>query len=221
MAASETPLLPPDATREEVCAFFRLDDAACARLALHVDELRRWNARMNLVAPSTMPQVWTRHVADGLQLLAHLPRDARQVIDLGSGSGVPGLVLALAAPERARFTLVESNHRKAAFLRQVAQQAGIAINMMAARIEALDAAALAVDNQTVLVARALAPLPRLLALAEPFWQAGARALLLKGREAAREMEEARKAGWQFDSRAYRSMTDHEGQVLLLQEVRRG
>ncbi len=219
MAASGMKLLPPEAGPEEVCAFFRLDDAACARLALYVEELRRWNARMNLVAPSTLAEAWVRHVADGVQLLMHLPEGVRQVMDLGSGSGVPGLVMALAAPHRVRWTLVESNHRKCAFLRQVAQRAGIDVNIIQKRIESLDAEALAAGHETMVVARALAPLPRLLKMASALFATGASALLPKGRQAQDELAEARQC-WQFDSQAFPSVTEADAIILLLQEIRR-
>ena len=212
-------LLPVDADAEEVCGFFGLEDEACGRLRLYVEELRHWNARMNLVAPSTLEQVWQRHVADGVQLLEHLPEEARQVIDLGSGSGVPGLVMALAAPERARYVLVESSSRKCAFLRQVAQRAGVAVAVLPRRIETLDAAGLGVGPETVIVARALAPLARMLDLAAPLFEAGAQAVLLKGRQAAAEVDAARRH-WDFRADMVNSVTDAEGVIVKLREVRR-
>ena len=209
-----------DAGAQEVCARFGLDEAVCARLRAYVEALEKWNAHINLVAPSTLPQAWVRHVADGLQLLPLL-RNAgvQQVIDLGSGGGVPGLVLALADPGL-DVHLVESTARKCAFLRQVAQQCGIDVKIHQQRIETLDADALGIGPDTAVTARALAPLPRLLALAAPMLEKGARAFLLKGRQAAEELQEARREGWRFDSQMKSSVTDTEGKVLILQEVGR-
>ncbi len=214
-------ILPRDAGPEDVCQRCGLADDARARLETYVEALNRWNAHINLVAPSTLPEVWVRHVADGLQLLPPLrQRGMRQVIDLGSGGGVPGLVLALAEPAL-DVHLVESTARKCAFLRQVAQACGIDVNIHQQRIEALDAQALCAGPRTAVTARALASLPRLLDLAAPLLERGAQAFFLKGRQARMELEEARRSGWRFDSEMKPSITDTEGAILMLREVRRG
>ncbi len=217
MSMSEK-ILPADAGAKEVCARFGLDEAACARLKAYVAALEKWNAHINLVAPSTLTQVWVRHVADGLQLLPLLrAAGLKQVIDLGSGGGVPGLVLALADPAL-DVHLVESTARKCAFLRQVAQQCRIDVNIHHQRIETLDADALGIGPHTAVTARALAPLPRLLELAAPLFEKGACALLLKGRQAPEELEQAQREGWRFDSQVKPSVTDTEGKVLILHGV---
>ena len=213
-------LLSANAGPDEVCAHFGVDAAACARLRTYVQALEKWNAHINLVAPSTLAQAWVRHVADGLQLLPLLREEGvRQVIDLGSGGGVPGLVLALAEPTL-DVHLVESTARKCAFLRQVAQASGIDVNIHQARIESLDPRALGVNASTAITARALAPLPRLLALASPFLRQGAVGLFPKGRTLDRELQEARAEGWRIDSQAIPSITDAEGMILKVREVRR-
>ncbi len=212
-------LLPPDAGARQVCAALGLGETSCARLELYVEELRRWNARMNLVAPDSLRQVWVRHVADGAQLARLWPRGVRHVVDLGAGAGVPGLVLALAmndshAEESApRFTLVESNARKCAFLRHVAQKARIRVRILHARIESLAPARLDAGRELLITARALAPLPRLLELSAPLLRAGARALLHKGAGAGAEMEDSRKAGWRLDAVAHPSITDRRGCIV--------
>ncbi len=218
VSAAQKPLLPASAEAEEVCAFFGLDAEACDRLRMYVEELGKWNAAINLVARSTLPHAWVRHVADGVQLLGHLPDDAEQVIDLGSGSGVPGLVMALAAPERAPFVLVESNRRKCAFLKRVAQRAGIDITVVEQRIETLDARTLGVDGRTVITARALAALDKLLDMAAPLLETGASALVPKGRTAQAELAAARQR-WHFDSQALPSVTDEQGVILKLWNIR--
>ena len=219
MSTSEN-ILPVDAGAEEVCAHFGLDEAACDRLRVYVAALEKWNTHINLVAPSTLPQAWVRHVADGLQVLPLLKRQGLgKVIDLGTGGGVPGLVLALADPTL-DVHLVESTARKCAFLRQVAQQCGIDVNIHQARIESLDVETLRPDAATAITARALAPLSRLLELASPFLRRGAVGIFHKGRTLQQELEAARAEGWQIDSQAIPSITDAEGNILMVREVRR-
>src|SRR4051812_39741691 len=141
------------------------DEQKVSREALHkldilVDELERWQTIKNLVGPSTLSEVWPRHIADSLQLLAIEPQALRWA-DLGSGAGFPGLVLAIALAERAgaHVHLVESNSRKCAFLRPVARLAGAAATIHEARIEAVvSGLAGAVE---IVTARAVAPLARL------------------------------------------------------------
>ena len=213
-------LLSANAGPDAVCAHFGLAAAACARLRAYVEALERWNPHINLVAPSTLAQTWVRHVADGLQLLPLLRKEGmRRVIDLGSGGGVPGLVLALADP-RLEVHLVESTARKCAFLRQVARACGIDVNIHKARIESLDPLMLGTDASTAITARALAPLPRLLEMAYPFLRRGAMGLFPKGRTWKREMQEAKARGWQIDSQAIPSVKDAEGMILKVREVRR-
>ena len=216
----EDEILPAHSGPEEVCRRFRMDEAACGRMRAYVEALAKWNACINLVAPATLPQAWVRHVADGLQLLPLL-REAgiRKVIDLGSGSGVPGLVMALAAPDL-DVHLVESTARKCAFLRQVAQACGIDVNIHQRRIEALEPEIFGAGPETAVTARALAPLPRLLEMAAPLLAQGGTAVLPKGRRAALELQEARRAGWRFESQLKPSVTDAEGKIIVLRGVGR-
>ena len=133
---------------------------------LYLELLGRWQRAINLVGPATLADPWRRHVLDFGQLLAHLPAPAGPLVDLGSGAGFPGLVLALlGVPEVA---LIESDRRKAAFLREVARATGAEVAVHAERIEVCTPWPAA-----VVTARALAPLPRLLPLAEPFLAADA------------------------------------------------
>ena len=211
--------LPPGAGRREVCRFFGLSADACARLEIYVAALKRWNPHINLVASSTLSDVWVRHVADALQLLPLVPEHVTQIVDLGSGSGVPGLVLALASSGKWEVHLVEAAARKCAFLRWVAQKAGIDIEIHQRRIEDVDVAALGAGRQTMIMARALAPLPQLLALAAPFLERGGMALLPKGRSADDEIAVARKEGWRFALEVFPSVTQAEARILRMSEVR--
>lgn len=149
------------------------------RLAAYVDLLRRWQRIKNLVGPSTLETVWTRHVADSAQLVALAP-EARRWVDLGSGAGFPGLVVAviLAGRAGAHVDLIESNERKCAFLREAVRVTGAPARVHPARIDAaLPSVQQPVD---IVTARALAPLPDLLALSKPLLDTGATGLFLIG-----------------------------------------
>lgn len=163
-----------------------LPEAARRRLILYADLLVRWQRTINLVAPSTLPQLWTRHVADSLQVQAAAP-DALRWVDLGSGGGFPGLVTAivLADVADAHVHLVESDKRKAAFLRTAARETGAPATIHPIRIEAFTPEHRApVDAVS---ARALAALPILLELAEPFLAKGALGVFPKGESGATEL----------------------------------
>jgi len=184
------------------------------RLEMYRRLLEVWQAKTNLVAPNTLPQFWSRHVADSLQVKALCP-DMLRFADLGSGGGFPGMVIAIvnAGLENAEHHLVESLAKKCAFLRAVARQTGAPAVIHNERIEsaAKRLAALPAPPQVV-TARALAPLKVLLPLAEPLLNAGARGVFHKGREFVREVEECRGL-WRFDLVVHDSRVE-TGSVLL-------
>jgi 16S rRNA (guanine527-N7)-methyltransferase len=154
------------------------------RLAVFVDLLDRWRHKTNLIADSTFGSVWTRHVADSAQLIALAP-EAKRWIDMGSGAGFPGLVIAiqLAAVPGAVVHCIESDQRKCAFLREAARATGAAAAIHPLRVEAIEPSSLGpVDAAT---ARAFAPLPLTLKLARPWLERGATAVFPRG-ESARE-----------------------------------
>lgn len=190
------------------------------RLDVIADLLSLWQKTINLVSPATLPELWERHVADSLQLLNHVPPHVRRWVDLGSGGGFPGLVIAAALAERegARVALVESDTRKAAFLREAARRAELPAEVHARRIEQV-AEALAPGTEVV-SARALAPLPKLLELSAPFLAAGALGVFPKGRDAERELTEAAK-GWTLDFDLHPSLSDPHGRILVVKGARRG
>ncbi|WP_454918684.1 16S rRNA (guanine(527)-N(7))-methyltransferase RsmG [Xanthobacter sediminis] len=188
------------------------------RLALIVDLLVKWQRTINLVAPASLPHIWERHVADSLQLVTLAPEAATRWVDLGSGGGFPGLVVAAVLAERpgADLHLVESDTRKAAFLREAIRLAALPAVVHAQRIEAV-APRLAAGSHVV-SARALAPLPKLLDLAAPFLAAGALGLFLKGKDATRELTEAGK-GWTLDAELAPSRTDPDGRIVVVRSAR--
>ena len=189
-------------------------------LETYVALLAQWQQRINLIGPATVADIWHRHIADSLQLLAHLPRGARTIVDLGSGAGLPGLVLAIALMNDPEVTvhLIESNGKKAAFLREAARQTGARVAVHQARIESLDSDPLQGPVDAV-VARALAPLPKLLELARIPLENGATALFHKGRDADRELTEAAKY-WNIRHTRIASLTEAEACILKIEEVTR-
>ncbi|MGL4396914.1 MAG: 16S rRNA (guanine(527)-N(7))-methyltransferase RsmG [Hyphomicrobium sp.] len=190
------------------------------RLAAYEDLLKRWQKTINLVAPSTLNEVWHRHFADSAQLWTLRPMGPGRWVDLGSGAGFPGMVLAILAAEsgETRHTLVESDTRKAAFLAEVARKLGLAVDIISARIE-FDATRAKLGEIKCVSARALAPLPRLLALAEPYFGPDTTALFLKGRDVGAEIAEARST-WSFDARLTPSLTSSDGAVVTLTGLKR-
>jgi 16S rRNA (guanine527-N7)-methyltransferase len=184
------------------------------RLETYRRLLQTWQAKTNLVSPNTLPQFWSRHVADSLQVKALCPHD-RRFADLGSGGGFPGLVIAIMniGLKGAEHHLVESLAKKSAFLRSVARETGAPVTIHNERIEsaAERIRALPLPPQVV-TARALAPLKTLLGLSEPLLKAGGRGVFHKGREYVREIEECRGL-WQFDLVVHDSRVE-TGSVLL-------
>lgn len=183
-----------------------------ARLEAYVGLLAAWNRRINLVGRTTMGDPWRRHILDSAQLLPFMPRGARSLVDLGSGAGLPGLVLAiLGVPE---VHLVESDQRKAAFLREAARVSGTPVTIHAERAERLGG--LAAD---VVTARALAPLSDLLDIAERFLSNHSICLFLKGKGAGDEVAEAARS-WHFTARIEPSRSDPAGSIVRLEQVSR-
>lgn len=173
-------------------------------------EFRRWSKRINLAAPSTLDSLWSRHILDSAQL-AGLKPDATTWLDLGSGGGFPGAVLAILLRDRqdARIDLVESNNKKAAFLKTVLAGLNAPAQVYISRIE--DSVA-RVSQPQIVTARALAPLNKLLKLASPWLMAGSTGLFHKGRDYRAEIAESRDA-WRFDLVEHQSRVDPESRIL--------
>ncbi len=186
------------------------------RLDRFADLLLTWQQRINLIAPSTIPKLWTRHIADSLQLLALAP-GAKVWADLGSGAGFPGLVLACALAETpgARVHLVESNSKKAAFLREAARVTGAPVEIHAVRI--VDFVDNRRDSVEVVTARALAPLVELLAQAYPLLTTGAVALFPKGQDVDAELTEAAKC-WNIQASLVPSLTDAKARIVKVASI---
>lgn len=180
------------------------------RLEAYAALLLAWSARINLVGRATLDDLWRRHFLDSAQLHPLLPSQTRSLVDLGSGAGFPGLVLAILGAQGVE--LIEADSRKAAFLREAARITGADATVRGCRIEAVPR-----HEVNVVTARACAPLERLLALGERFIGPGTACIFPKGARAEEELTAAGKA-WTMITRRYPSRADPDGSVLVLQQV---
>jgi 16S rRNA (guanine527-N7)-methyltransferase len=185
------------------------------RLDRFVAHLLKWQPAVQLVAPSTLAKIWTRHVADSLQLLPDIA-EAKEVVDVGSGAGFPGLVLAIAAPDKS-IHLVESDTRKASFLREALRITDTAAKVYPERVESV---AKRISTEIHMVtARAFAPVSALLQVTEPFFQHGAKGVFLKSQDVEGELTTAAKS-WNVNFVLRNSLTDPRGRVLLIDKAKR-
>lgn len=203
--------------RERVLSEASVSRETDAMLDLYVEQLRRWQSVKNLVGPATMADVWTRHVADALQLLALAP-SATRWLDLGSGAGIPGLILAIAGRDRDGFRvdLVESNARKCAFLLETSRLTGAPTKVHNARIEDVVTHHAGTD---VVCARALAPLRQLLAWTEPLLTTGTTGLFPKGRDVDAELTDAAQE-WRFVYDLVPSRTESDARIVRVTALSR-
>lgn len=187
------------------------------RLACHGALLTKWNPRINLVSAASLADYWSRHVLDSMQLFSLRPAQARVWVDIGTGGGFPGLVVAILAAEQEpemRVTLVESDHRKAAFLSQAIRATGVTAQVIAARAEDIPR-----RDADVISARAVAPLDRLLKLVERHLATGGRALLPKGAAVEDELRLALEY-WRFDLHKIASVTNPKAAILSIGDLSR-
>ena len=217
-AANQTrsPVLPSD--KAAALALTPVSRETELRLDRYVDLLLEWQAKTNLVAPSTLPHLWTRHISDSLQLLALAPT-ANIWVDFGSGGGFPGVVLACALAEApgAMIHLVERNAKKGAFLREALRITNSPGTLHLTDIgDSVDSVIGAVDCVT---ARAVPPLHQLIGFAEPLVKQGAKALLLKGQDVEAELTEATKY-WNIKPHLHSSRTGGHGWIVELDQIER-
>jgi 16S rRNA (guanine527-N7)-methyltransferase len=183
-----------------------------SRLEAYAALLIRWSARINLVGRATLADLWRRHILDSAQLQRWVPSSAGSLIDLGSGAGLPGLVLAILGVPGVE--LIEADSRKAAFLREAARIAEADVTIRACRVQAVQP-----HPADVITARACAPLGRLLDLAERFLAPTTLCLFPKGERFEEELTVARKA-WTMKVSVEPSLSDRRGVILRLQQVAR-
>ncbi|MYM55359.1 16S rRNA (guanine(527)-N(7))-methyltransferase RsmG [Thalassovita mangrovi] len=185
------------------------------RLEAYAALLEKWNPKINLVARSTLETLWDRHFVDSAQVFRHLPDGAASWADLGSGGGFPGLVIAILAAEKApemQVALVESDTRKAAFLRTVIRETGISARVIDERIENIPPL-----QADVISARALADLSTLLGFAAQHLAQGGVALFPKGVNWEKEVQEARQK-WRFACKQFTSETDTGAVILRIEGI---
>ncbi|WP_245776436.1 16S rRNA (guanine(527)-N(7))-methyltransferase RsmG [Thalassovita taeanensis] len=198
-------LLGQDVSRETI-----------VRLNIYAAVLEKWNPKINLVGKSTIADIWGRHFLDSAQIFREIHEGAGSWADFGSGGGFPGLVVAILAAEKTpelAVTLVESDQRKAAFLRTVARETGIAVQVLDARIEALEPL-----NVDVVSARALADLTTLVGFAARHLKSTGTALFLKGESWEKELHDA-QTSWSFEVERNTSKTDSGAVVLKVWNIR--
>ncbi len=187
------------------------------RLTQYVALLGKWNPKINLVSKTTLAEAWTRHIVDSLQILSLAPFSWGRWVDLGSGGGFPGLVIAIAAAEQnpqGHVTLVESDQRKCAFLRTVIRETGVNATVVAKRIEAVPPL-----RADVISARALADLSTLLSFVQRHGAANSIALFPKGATWEKELSQA-QAQWEFAFEPYKSETEEKAVILRIEGVAR-
>ncbi len=187
------------------------------RLKTYEALLKKWNPAINLVAKSTIKDAWTRHFIDSAQIFDLTPDDTKHWVDIGSGGGFPGLVVAILAAEarpEMKTTLIESDLRKATFLRTVIRETGIQAEVIAERIEKAPP-----QQAEVLSARALASLDMLLGFAERHLSPKGFTVFPKGKSAVDEINAALET-WHFDLQKLQSQTDPDAVILKIRDIRR-
>jgi 16S rRNA (guanine527-N7)-methyltransferase len=210
--------LGPEADRDQVLTQLGVSRETAERLDAYVALLKDWQRVQNLVAPSTLAEVWSRHVLDCGQIVGPFPQ-ARVWVDLGSGAGFPGVVIAIMVRETAdaQVHLIESNQRKAAFLREAIRVTGARATVHAARAE--DIVGRAVVKADMVTARALAPLSTLLDIAAPLLKNGAQAAFLKGQDIDEELTQAAKS-WRIEAELIPSLTDRRARIVHVIDAER-
>ena len=200
---------------EEFAARTHVSRETLARLKLYAGMLADWNTRQNLVSRASLDEAWLRHFWDSAQLADFVPTTAKSLVDLGTGAGFPGLVLAELLRERdIRIVLYEATQKKREFLNAVVRRLSLSVDVRGDRIEAATA-----QIFNVIVARALAPLDKLLAYAQRFWGRDTVGLFLKGQTLGSELTEAHKC-WKMVAQKHLSRTSDTGVVLEIRGLSR-
>ena len=214
-AKSSTDALSPDAIADH----YGIAKPQMQRLEIYLSLLVKWNKAINLVGPSTLQDPWRRHIADSLQLVRFISESKNhtaisrddEILDLGAGAGLPGMILAIATGQR--VTLVESNQKKANFLTTVSRETQTNVSVVCQRIEAVDPA----PYQTI-VSRALAPMSTLIEMSRPFISTDSILIFPKGDKVEEELTESAKK-WILTYKMHPSDTDPRGQIVVISNVK--
>jgi len=196
---------------KEGCAEYLsgIDADTMDRFEIYLALLSKWQRAINLVGKNTLANAWRRHILDSAQLLPHIEKDLK-IADLGSGAGLPGLVIAIATG--ANVQLVESDQRKATFMREVARETGTDVDVHVARIEDLPSL-----DADIVTARALAPLPKLLPWVYRHLKKGGKSVLMKGASVDQELTESTKQ-WTMNVVRKFSISDASGTILIVNDL---
>ena len=202
----------------DAAAFARQADVSretSLKLEAYAALLQKWQRSVNLVSSATLPDLWRRHFLDSAQLapLIRAAHPSPRCVDIGTGAGFPGLVLAIMGV--GTWTLIDSDRKKLVFLQEAARVTGVSVKLLPSRLEAVEGVI-----ADIVTARALAPLGKLLGYAAPLLADGGSAFFLKGRDADSELEDARKS-WTFRAASFPSMTDPDAKIVRIQGVARG
>ena len=184
-------------------------------LKTFADLTAKWTTKINLISRHTVDDIWDRHIVDSLQLYDHAPETYGKWVDLGSGGGFPGIVMAILAKTKqpkADFVLIESDQRKATFLRTAARELNLTVNVIPQRIDDTPS-----QEADIVSARALAPLSTLLEMTHRHLKPDGLAILPKGKQAAQEIAEAQES-WRFDLEDHASFTDPEARILAIRRI---
>lgn len=191
---------------------FKFNDLDKHRLNLYIELLTKWQQKINLVGSSTIQQIWNRHIYDSMQLLSHLPKEVRnkKIVDCGSGAGFPGLVLSVLG--RKDILLCEKNHKKVSFLYEVSRAMDIKVEIIGTKVENLEK-----GIANAVVARAFAPVSKIIEICHPLLAPNAPMILLKGKNVGNELEIAEKK-WKINFKKYRSITSKDSYILKIQKI---
>lgn len=199
-------------TAEQVGVQLGVSRETLERLKIYVELLLKWQRAINLIGPGTIADVWGRHVLDCGQLMPHIPKDKAPIVDIGSGAGLPGLILAImGVPD---ITLVESDSRKCSFLREAARVTKTLVEIVESRVEHLENMAAG-----VITARALAPLTKLTELSQSVTTLNTIYLFLKGKDLKNELTHL-KNNWTMKLEVHPSVTNPDGSILKMESVAR-
>ena len=199
-------------TPAEVCRVLGVSRETSERLEAYVAFLEEWQPRLNLIGPGTADDIWRRHILDCGQIARHVPRGCRRLLDIGSGAGLPGLVLAIMGVDGVE--MVEKDARKVAFLHSAARTCEVDVGIHNSRIEALQSPA-----ADVVTARAVAPLRLLVAMAAPFLGEDSVSIFPKGRSVDEELKDAARE-WHMWYQRRASLSDSQGSLLVIDRVHR-
>ena len=178
--------------------------------SLYAETLAKWQAKINLISGKTINDLWERHFLDSAQLYSLLPSGTKSILDIGSGAGFPGMVLALMGVKN--VTLVESDLKKCLFLSEVLRQTGKHANIINCRIEEFDG-----GYFDIITARALAPMDKLLSYINPHFGPTTRGVFLKGERLDRELTKAKKQ-WKLKYKTFPSITDDGGSIIIVEKI---